>query len=188
MARSWRRRMRRGVMWAVVAVLLSGSTLRIQGADGPGAMPRVRSTNPTIASAIADAQSRSSTFRSLVRAIEATDGIVYVEEGECHHHLRACFPPIVTSTADVRVLHVLVDARQEDWEVMSDIAHELQHALEVLVDRNARTNDRVFFLIHPAATMTRDVVETDAAVKAGDAVRSEVAAFARNTSTKGQSR
>jgi|SRR5689334_13286515 hypothetical protein len=150
--------------------------------------PRVRSSHPYIRAMIAEAQVRSPSFRRLVAAIEATDGIVYVEEGECHHHLRACFPPIVTSTADVRVLHVLVDARQEDWEVMSDIAHELQHALEVLVDRNARTNDRVFFLIHPAATMTRDVVETDAAVKAGDAVRSEVAAFARNTSTKGQSR
>ena len=156
-------------------------------ADAPPA-PRVRSSHPYIRAMIAEAQVRSPSFRRLVAAIEATDGIVYVEEGECHHHLRACFPPVVTSTADVRVLHVIVDARQEDWEVMSDIAHELQHALEVLVDRNARTNDRVYFLIQPAATMSREVVETDAAVKAGDAVRSEVAAFARKASTKGQSR
>jgi len=156
-------------------------------ADAPPG-PRVRSSHPYIRAMIAEAQVRSPSFRRLVAAIEATDGIVYVEEGECHHHLRACFPPIVTSTADVRVLHVIVDARQEDWNVMADIAHELQHALEVLVDRSARTNDRVFFLIQSAATMTREVVETDAAVKAGDAVRSEVAAFARNGSTKGQSR
>ena len=156
-------------------------------ADAPPA-PRVRSSHPYIRAMIAEAQVRSASFRRLVAAIEATDGIVYVEEGECHHHLRACFPPIVTSTADVRVLHVIVDARQEDWEVMSDIAHELQHALEVLVDRSARTNDRVFFLLQPAATMMREVIETDAAVKAGDAVRKEVAAFARNASTKGQSR
>jgi hypothetical protein len=88
---------------------------------------------------IAEAQVRSATFRRLVHAVEATDGIVYVEEGDCHHRLRACLPPVVTSAGDVRFLRVLVDARQEDWQVMSDIGHELQHALEVLRDPHART-------------------------------------------------
>src|SRR5690242_3214844 len=127
MARSWRRRMRRGVMWAVVAVLLSGSTLRIQGADGPGAMPRVRSTNPTIASAIADAQSRSSTFRSLVRAIEATDGIVYVERGHCGHRVPACLNLSIVSAGDFRLLRILVDNTSSLVSLMSTIAHELRH-------------------------------------------------------------
>ena len=78
MARNWRVRMRRGVMWTIVVLLLGGWTLQVAGADVTAAMPHVRSTNAVITAAIVEAQLRSSTFRSLVRAIDATDGIVYV--------------------------------------------------------------------------------------------------------------
>jgi hypothetical protein len=157
------------------------------GADAPPG-PRVRSSHPYIRAMIAEAQVRSATFRRLVDAVEATDGIVYVEEGECYHHVRSCVPPVVTSTADVRVLHVLVDARKEDWEVMSNIGHELQHVLEVLHEPSVRTDDAAFFHMHQSGVFTRDVVETEAAVKAGNDVKAEVRAFARNATTKGLAR
>ena len=113
---------------------------------------------------------------------------MYVEEGECHHHVQACLPPVATSTADVRVLRVLVDARKEDWEVMADIGHELQHVLEVLHEPAVRTDQAAFFHMHPSGTFTRDVVETDAAVKAGNDVKAEVRAFSRDAATKGLAR
>lgn len=137
---------------------------------------------------IAEAQVRSPTFRRLVNAIAATDGIVYVDEGECHHHVRCCLPPIMTAIPDVRVLHVLVDARQEDWQVMSDIGHELQHALEVLSEPTVRSSEGMFFLAYQSGVFTRDAVETALAVKAGEAVKAEVKAFARSGTTKGLSR
>jgi hypothetical protein len=167
-------------MLRCVAALLFVAVL---GADGPGA--RVRSNHPYIRAMIAEAQVRSPTFRRLVQAVEATDGIVYVEEGDCHRRLRSCLPPVVTSAGNYRFLRVLVDARQEDWQVMSDIGHELQHALEVLRDPNARTNSDVFYLWVRAAFDTTDVYETAEAVAAGDAVKREVKAFANSSTTKG---
>ena len=137
---------------------------------------------------IAEAQVRSATFRHLVKAIEATDGIVYVEEGDCRHSVRACLPPLVTAGTGFRILRVLVDARQEDWDVMSDIAHELQHALEILSEPNVRTNDAVFFLYSKTSADSRDRFETEAAGQMEVAVRKEVAAFARSNSTKGLAR
>src|SRR5215831_9423171 len=168
----------------MVAYLLMLTSLGIVAADTPPA-PRVRSSHPYIRAMIAEAQVRSATFRHLVSAIEATDGIVYVEEGDCRHSARACLPPLVTSGTNFRILRVLVDARQEDWDVMSDIAHELQHALEVLSERNVRTNDAVFFLYSKTYADARDRFETQAAAQMEVAVRKEVEAFARSRSTKG---
>jgi hypothetical protein len=56
----------------------------------PQVGPRVRSNHPYIRAMIADAQVRTATFRRLLATIAATDGIVYVEEGDCRHGVRAC--------------------------------------------------------------------------------------------------
>jgi hypothetical protein len=54
------------------------------------AVQRVRSESPAIAAAIQAAAACSETLRRLIEAIEATDGLVYVEEGKCGHSVRAC--------------------------------------------------------------------------------------------------
>src|SRR5256885_15670538 len=88
MARNWRRRMRRGVMYTVMAGLLAGMTFGVR-ADGQGeavgSSPRVRSSTPAIAALLSQASARSAAFRGLVSTIEGTDGIVYVEPGSCRH-------------------------------------------------------------------------------------------------------
>lgn len=164
---------------------LSFVVLTIALLTGSLPMPRVRSSHPYIRAMITEAQVRSATFRGLVNAIEATDGIVYVEEAECGHHVRACLPPLITATPDVRILRVLVDARQKDWQVMADIGHELQHVMEILGDPAVRTNDAMFFAIYPKTLSARDVMETAAAVKAEEAIEAEIRAFSRKTTTKG---
>jgi hypothetical protein len=108
--------------------------------DGAGARgsaesslgPRVRSSHAYIRAMIDEAVLRSATFHGLVAAIEATNGIVYVELGVCVHKLRASLTLDVTAAATYRILRVIVDARQPDWDVMASIGHELRHALEVL--------------------------------------------------------
>jgi hypothetical protein len=72
---------------------------------------------------------RSTTFQRLVHVIEATDGIVYVERGQCVHGVRACLTFSTTQADKFRVLRILVDPRQPDWDVMALIGHELQHAI-----------------------------------------------------------
>ena len=129
---------------------------------------------------IAEAQVRSATFKRLIDSIDATDGIVYVEEGECHHSVRACLPPLVTAAGGFRFLRVIVDARLEDWQVMSDIGHELQHALEVLSNTHARTDSSLFYLmLQGTSGNSADIRESGDAVKTGELVRKEIEAFAK---------
>src|SRR5438552_15568 len=106
--------------------------------------PRVRSSHAYLRAMIDEALVRSSTFRRIVEAIEATDGIVYVEHGDCKHGVHTCLVLNVTAAAGYRILRVIVDARQPDWDVMASIGHELRHALEVLEDPGLVDMSRVF--------------------------------------------
>src|SRR5262249_17238924 len=96
----------------------------------PQALPRVGSSHPYIPAMIEEGQVRSGTFRRLVRTIEETNGLVYVEAGDCRHGVNACLPLAISSSGEYRILRVLIDARRPDWEVMASIGHELQHACE----------------------------------------------------------
>src|ERR1700674_2316562 len=173
-----------GLLILIVVLTGLGWAPQIGGAApvSTQALPRGRSKHPYIRAMISEAQVRSATFRRLVGAIEATDGIVYVEEGACGHGVRACMPPVVTAVTDFRILRVVVDPRQQDWEVISSIGHELQHALEVLNDRTLRTNTALMFVISQAHAITGAAFETRDALDVGDAVLNEIAAFARHDS------
>ena len=153
----------------------------------PQAMPRVRSSHPYIRAIIEEAQVRSETFRGLVHAIEETNGIVYVEEGECQHGVHACLTQVITLAGEYRILHALVDARKEDWEVMSNIGHELQHALEVLRQPGVKTDQQMFYTFYKQGA-NAERVETEDAVRAGEAIRHELETFARHKATKGAPR
>lgn len=128
---------------------------------------------------IDEAAQRSATFRRLVKAIEATDGIVYVEQGECAHCVPACLTLSITPTAGYRFLRVLVDGRQPDWEVMSSIGHELRHALEVLGETGLRSTEAIFLFYFREGTTMGETFETDAAIRAGNAVKNEVVSFSK---------
>ena len=175
MVRSWRMRIRRGVMWSIVALLLGASTLGVQGADDAApVIPRVRSTNPAIVAAMTQAQSRSPTFRSLVRTIEATDGIVYVEQGKCGHGVRACLSLSVVSSGGFRWLRVLVGTAEDVVSLIATIGHELCHAIEVLSQPSVRTASDVYlFYVREAAT-SHDAFETPAAIRTAAAVAREL--------------
>jgi len=140
MARSVRRRMRRIVMWMPVVVLVGGMTFAAEpGPKGDGLDPRVRSTNPVIASAIQAAQAGSETFRALVRTIEDTDGIVYVERGQCRHGVAACLSLSVHSGGGYRLLRILVDSVDDLVSLIATLAHELRHAIELLSEPAVKT-------------------------------------------------
>ena len=177
-------------IFPVLAVALFGSGLP----PGSGAalaaataLPRVRSSHPYIRAMMAEAQVRSSTFQQLVHRLEATDGIVYVEEGECRHGVRACLVPLLASAGSFRILRVVIDARQRDWDVMASIAHELQHAYEALSEPSITDSVALhfFILMGSGHGLAGDAHETQAAVRVGDAVKKEVAAFARRDGSLG---
>jgi hypothetical protein len=141
--------------------------------------PRVRSSYAYLRAMIEEAVQRSATFRRLVAAIEATNGIVYVEHGSCRQGVHACLSLNVTAAGDYRILRVTVDARQPDWDVMALIGHELRHAIEVL-ENAALVDPTGVFQFYAQHHLVKDrPFETDAAIDAGDAVRKEVGTFAK---------
>ena len=176
MARTWRRRLRRGVMYTVVAAQLSAMTFGVQ-ADGPKSVagsPRVRSSMPRITALLNEASSRSETFRQLVSRIERTDGIVYVEPGQCNHGVRACLSLSITASGGFRILRVLINLATDVLELMATIGHELQHALEILGEPKVKTAEQAYLFYSREAATSRDVFETRAAIQAGYDVRDEI--------------
>jgi hypothetical protein len=157
-------------------------------AESETAIQRVRATSAAVASVIAQATQRSSTFRGLVEAINKSDGLVYVEEGECRQHVRACLVHAVTIAGPSRVLHIEVDPRRNkvdpsraDPELMGLVGHELQHALEILSNPRLRTNaDIVRFYMREGTFSTGTAMETPAAEHAGVVIADEVRRAQKN--------
>lgn len=79
-------------------------------------------------------RARSPTFRRLVDEIEQGDWLVFVQSGTCPDKVMiACLPHIVGTYDGRRYLRVIVDARDRHADqVIGMIAHELQHALEIV--------------------------------------------------------
>jgi hypothetical protein len=136
---------------------------------------RVRSGSPKLTALIKAAEPRSSTFRALLASIEATDGIVFVEDGTCGHGVRACLAWSVTLAGPYRMLFIRLSTRGRDVDLTASIAHELQHALEVLGDRSLRSSRAVGdFYRNTRPFSTRPALETALAIETGNAVAREM--------------
>jgi hypothetical protein len=162
-----------------VAIVLGTIGLSALARADTTAVPGVRSTSQSIRELIDDAMWESPTFRGLVMAIAATDGIVYVEEGVCQHSVHACLRLDVTAAAGFRILHILVDlngvlAHRKRLDLMATIGHELRHALELLAERSIRTSSDAFLFYDRLAPTSDRAFETHAAIAAGVKVRKEV--------------
>jgi hypothetical protein len=162
MGRNWRSR----VCWSLIGLLVLS--------NAAAAMPRVRSSNLRIQSALAEAASRSATFRQLIETIEATDGIVYVEDGRCRHGVRACLSLSVSSGGGYRLLRILVDGASDLVALMATIAHELRHAIELLTEPSVTTTAAALYYYLREAPTTRDAFETSAAIRTGMVVEGEL--------------
>jgi hypothetical protein len=137
--------------------------------------PRVRTDDPVVSTLIQRATDRSQTFRSLVEAIQATDGVVYIQRGRCgQHHVRACLLLWMTIAGPNRMLRVVVDDSKTDLEAMASLAHELRHALEVLQQASVRTGYDMYFFYRLGHSIKGETFETRAAIEAEDAVHREL--------------
>jgi hypothetical protein len=165
----------------IAATALAIGACAGEAADADPVGPRIRSSHPYIRAMIEEAARRSATFRRLVTDIEETDGIVYVEQGACGHRVHACLALSVTPAADYRILRVLVDARQPDWNVMASIGHELQHALEVLANTRVTTAEGIFLFYQRESATMGETFETAAAERIGMAIEKDVNSFSKRS-------
>ena len=180
MAKAGRKFGWRGVM--VVVVLIAAERVSTHGqASGNVSIPaapsnaRVRAEDPDLSALVQQAIDQSATFRGLVEAIQATDGIVYVIRGRCGHYVRACLLVWMAEAGANRMLRVVVDnSRQTDIETMASLGHELRHALEVLAEPSVRTGYGMLSLYKRNGAVQGETFETEAAIAAGDAVFNEL--------------
>jgi len=150
-------------------------------------MPRVRSEDPLIAQLIADARAMSATFRDLVAAIDATNGIVYVQSGQCRG-AKACLAHSLQLAGPHRILRVLISTRRDRQGLIGAIGHELHHALEILHDLNITTSQGMFFHFFGASTSITNRFETKDAIEAGVRIEYEVSTATKATRDKRQLR
>jgi hypothetical protein len=134
----------------------------------------VRSSSPALVTLIAWATKQSPTFRDLIETIEASDGIVYVEVGECGHYVQSCLVG-VTRAGRFRMLWIELDPKRTDVDLVVSIAHELQHAVEIL-STNIRSSAGMFsfYVRQGRRPRGRSAFETAAAIDVSTAVRAEM--------------
>jgi hypothetical protein len=145
-------------------------------AEASSTTSRVRSTDNALAGLIDQATRRSETFRRLLATIQASNGIVYVEPGECGHGVRACLKMWMHVSGPNRFVRIVITRSKtdRDVEVMGLIGHELQHAIEVLSEPAVTNGVTMFNFLSRMAPTGHTRFETTAAVHAGDAVRNEL--------------
>jgi hypothetical protein len=112
-----------GIHSAVFAAMVCSAATAAGGTARTGGPPlaRVRSNTPSIAAIIQDAAERSPLFRRLIETIDATDGLVYVDEGKCGHGVSACLVLSVQVAGPHRLLRILVDPHKHkrDCDLMA---------------------------------------------------------------------
>ena len=97
-------------------------------------MPRVRTESQPVRDAVAWGLGESATFRALHEALDATDGLLYIDEGTCRQvGMRACLYLSVQVSGAFRLLRMKVSPRRAPGCALTEsIGHELKHVLEVL--------------------------------------------------------
>jgi hypothetical protein len=142
-------------------------------------VPRVRVLSPQIALGFQEGISRSPTFRSLVDAIDASNGVVYVEYGVCKSVSRSCLPGSIIVAGPSRILRVVIRETQLADDLVVSLGHELQHAVEILGDPAVTTPAQILFLFRKIGIRSGDMYETYDAIKVGEAISRELAVSAR---------
>jgi|SRR5215467_14259671 len=139
----------------------------------PPRITRVRSPDAAIAAVIRDAPAWSSTLRSLLATIDASDGLVFIEDGPCGHSVHACLALSVKIAGPSRLLRIRVDARRSYCQLSLDIGHELQHAIEILANPGVRDWHTAYSLFQRIGRTGSERFETRAALQVGDQIEDE---------------
>ena len=155
---------------------------------------RARSTNATILEMLEEGAKRSASFRTLIDAVNDSNGIVYVEFGHCAFgHLNGCLLPFIATSHGDRYLRILVTPdknRRSHDQLLALIAHEMRHALEVLEHTevvDVPTMEAMYRRIGTPLTGLHGY-ETSAARVAGDAVLAELLAAGRIAASRASRR
>jgi len=176
----WRRHLERQLLVVASAVVCVFTSPAAAATD---LQASVRSTDGPTLQLIEEGTERSATFRALVASINRSDGIVYVERGICAFgHVNGCVLPFIAATQGHRYLRILVTpdkSRVSHDHILALIAHELQHAREVIEHPrviDVATMEEMYRRIGTPLAGHQSGYETSAARAAGDIVLGELLA------------
>jgi hypothetical protein len=117
-----------GLVFAAALSLLAGGALH--AAQDDPSESRVRTDNGRLAAVIRYAVQRSPSFVDLLATFETLDRVIYVNEGSCSRlAIHACLQLMPTPSEKTIVVRVALGESIDS--VVSQLAHELYHALEV---------------------------------------------------------
>jgi hypothetical protein len=157
-------------VWPIVVAFLTGP---------PGDRPAVSVPAHVRAAANAatlldEAAAQSATVRELIRCLDATDVIVYVELTPSPQ-IALARTKLVTATATTRFLRIGLKTALPRHDVTPIIAHELQHAVEIARQPDVRDENALRHLYQRIGHQHGvDQYETDAAGDVERRVRAEV--------------
>jgi S-adenosylmethionine:tRNA-ribosyltransferase-isomerase (queuine synthetase) len=138
-------------------------------------IPHLRTSSPLLAVLMAEGREHSATFRELSDSVEASDVIVYFEATP---HMEGRFRGrvhFVGAAAGFRYLRLQIRTSMSRHEIVSSMAHELQHAKEIAAHREV-TSENTLAALYRQIGDEHDwcMFETSEAQQAGRAVRLEI--------------
>jgi hypothetical protein len=168
---------------AVVCLLALVGFRGVSAAQDAAGGRHVRTDDATLRGLMTRGDAESPTFRGIVLHIDRLPGLVYVVASQCgaRWELAACLDHRVQVRGGYRFLRVNMPPGEPVHRQLPLLAHELQHALEVLSDESAISLDSVAQLYERIGVRRpgAGVFETDAARRVQDAVYREVREYRR---------
>ena len=173
-----------GVRYAVglaIAELCVGTLRQVHADVGQAPSTGVRAIGASVAQLVNEGRDRSPTFRSLVRELDSSPWIVFVQNGSCRlPGVRGCLLHRVGVFDGRRYLRVVLnDPPNVHDDAIATIGHELQHAVEVVTDPRiedaadiSRLYRRIGYL--SMRTASGQLYETRRAVRAGAKILEEL--------------
>jgi len=142
---------------------------------------QLRLSNCRTAAIVANGMMRSATLRRVIDRVGQLNGIVYVEDryyvnAKTKRVLSGALSHHITTAGAFRVLHLMVAPESGDRRLLT-MAHELQHAIELLEAAEVTTDAAVDELFERIGMHTSaGVLETEAALAVERAVGRELTA------------
>ncbi len=118
----------------MVAMMVLSAVL---SAQDPSAH-HVRTTDSKVLALFTDGMARSETFRRLVRTLDNSDVVVYVDVKTTRQALGGYLAHNIVVAGACRYVHVAVDVHGANGRLVPLLAHELQHAVEVAQEASVR--------------------------------------------------
>ena len=130
---------------------------------------RVRGLDAEFHALIQEGDARSATFRDIIDEIQRSNTIVMVQYGLCAKGLiRSCVTHVAGDTK-ARSIRIVINTRTTNDRLIATIAHELQHAVEIIRTPDATDAESVMALYRrigkgECAKGRSDRCETEAAL------------------------